>query len=96
MTKLAAFLMSMMGPLALRVLTAVGLSTITFTGVTVALQSMIDVAVTNYASLPSDILGLAGVAGIPQCVGIICGAMVARVGMWVAISATRFVTGAAA
>lgn len=87
-------LMGLAGPLVLRALTAIGLGTLTFTGVTVALQGLIDIAVSNYASVPSDVLGLAGVAGIPQCIGIICGAMVARVGMWVAVSATRFVVGA--
>lgn len=87
-------LMGLAGPLVLRALTVIGLGTLTFTGVTVALQGLIDIAVSNYASVPSDVLGLAGVAGIPQCIGIICGAMVARVGMWVAVSATRFVVGA--
>ena len=86
-------LMGLAGPLVLRVFTVLGLGTLTFTGVTLALQGLIDMAVNNYASVPSDVLGLAGVAGIPQCIGIICGAMVARVGMWVAISATRFVIG---
>lgn len=86
-------LMSLAGPLVLRALTVIGLGTITFTGVTVALQGLIDIAVNNYASVPADVLGLAGVAGIPQAIGIICGAMVARVGMWVAVSATRFVLG---
>lgn len=89
----ATMLMTLAGPMVLRALTVLGLGTITFTGVTVALQGLIDIAVNNYASIPSDVLGLAGVAGIPQAIGIICGAMVARVGMWVAVSATRFVLG---
>lgn len=89
----ASWLLSLCGPLILRALTVLGLGTLTFTGVTVALQGLIDMAVNNYASVPSDVLGLAGVAGIPQCIGILCGAMVARVGMWAAVSATRFVLG---
>ncbi|MDO8717565.1 MAG: DUF2523 domain-containing protein [Polaromonas sp.] len=89
----ASFLITLAGPLALRVLTAVGLGTVTFTGLTIAIQSLIDSAVTNWASLPGDVLGLAGVAGLPQSIGIICGAMVARAGMWAAVSATRFVMG---
>ncbi len=89
----ATWLMGLIGPLALRVLTTIGLGTLTFTGVTASLQTLIDSAVTNWASLGGDILGLASVAGIPQCLGIICGAMTARVGMWAAVSATRFVLG---
>jgi len=89
----ATLLMSLVGPMALRVLTTIGLGTITFTGVTIALQQLIDFAVTNYGGMSSDILALAGIAGVPQGLGIVVGAMTARVGMWVAVSATRFVFG---
>lgn len=92
MTTLAALLMGLVGPMVLRALTTLGLGLMTFTGVAVALQGLIDQAVSNYASIPSDILGLAGLAGVPQAVGIICGAMVARVGLWVASSATKWIT----
>jgi len=91
---LATFLLGLIGPLALRVLTAIGISTVTFTGVTTGVQALIDSVVSNYASLPADVLGLCGVAGVPQALGIIAGAMVARVGLWAAVNATRFVTGA--
>lgn len=87
----ASWIISLAGPIAFRVLLAIGFSTVTFTGVTVAIQSLIDTAVSNWANLPGDVLGLAGVAGIPQAIGIICGAVVARAGMWAAVSATRFV-----
>ena len=95
MGSLATFLMGLAGPMILRMAAALGISTLTFTGVTAGLQSLIDMATNNWQSLPSDVLQLASVAGIPQCIGIICGAMTARVGMWVAVSATRFVVGAA-
>lgn len=93
MGSLSAILMTMAGPVVLRILTILGLGTMTFTGVTVALQGLIDMATTNWSSLPSDILALASIAGIPQCLGIIAGAYVARVGMWVAVSATRWIVG---
>jgi hypothetical protein len=93
MTTLAAFLMSMVGPLAIRVLTMVGISILTFTGVTESLTFLIDAAKANYAGLPADLLGLAGLAGVPQGIGLILGAMSARVAVWMAASATRWVTG---
>lgn len=93
MTTLATFLMSMLGPMVLRALTVLGIGTMTFTGVTVALQGLIDMATSNWSSLPSDVLALASIAGIPQCLGIIAGAFVARTGMWVAVSATRWIVG---
>lgn len=93
MGNLATFLMGIAGPMVLRVFTALGIGTMTFTGVTTALQGLIDQATANWASVPSDVLALSSVAGIPQCLGIICGAFVARVGMWVAVSATRWIVG---
>jgi len=90
----ATLIMSLVGPMALRVLTALGIGTITFTGVSASLQGLIDIGVSNYAGMPSAVLALAGLAGIPQAIGIICGAMIARVGMWAAVSATKWVTGA--
>jgi Protein of unknown function (DUF2523) len=89
----ATLLISLIGPMALRVLTVLGLGTLTFTGVTQALQSLIDLATASWGTVPADVLALASIAGIPQCLGIICGAMTARVGMWAAVSATRFVVG---
>jgi Protein of unknown function (DUF2523) len=90
---LISMLMGLAGPLALRILTVLGLGTLTFTGVTNALQSLIDIATSNYAGLSADALALCGIAGIPQALGLVCGALTTRVGMWVAVSATRFVFG---
>lgn len=87
---LGSWLLTIAGPMVLRVFTLLGIGTITFTGVTSSLQSLIDMATSNWASVAGDVLALASIAGVPQCVGIVCGAMVARVGMWAAISATKF------
>lgn len=90
MMTLATWLLSMAGPLVLRVFTTLGLGVMTFTGVTASLQGLIDMATSNWASMGADILALASIAGLPQALGIICGAMTARVGMWAAVSATKF------
>lgn len=94
MATLFSFLASAIGPLVIKALLALGIGTITFTGVTVALQGLIDIAVNNWAGLPTDILQLASIAGIPQAMGIVCGSFVARASMWAAVSATRWVTSA--
>lgn len=88
---LAPWLLTLVAPLVLRALTVLGLGVVTFTGVTVAVQNLINVITTNWASLPADVLGLASVAGLPQCLGIVCGAITGKVALWVAVSATRFV-----
>jgi hypothetical protein len=91
---LAAWLLAFIGPLVIRALIVLGISTVTFTGVTAALNSLIVMAQQNWASVASDLLGLASIAGIPQCIGIIMGAMSSRIAMWIAVNATRWVTGA--
>jgi len=68
------------------------MSVVTFTGVTVALQSLIDMATSNGSRVPAGVLALASLAGVPQAMGILAGAMTSRVGMWVVASATRWVT----
>jgi len=92
MGTLFTFLMGAIGPMVLRALTMLGIGTLTFTGVTAALDGLIAMAQSNWASVPSDVLALGSIAGIPECLGIIAGAFVARTGMWVALSATRWVT----
>lgn len=92
MTTLFSFLMLSIGPMVLRALTMLGIGTLTFTGVTASLNGLIGMAQSNWASVPSDVLALGSIAGIPECLGIIAGAFVARTGMWVALSATRWIT----
>jgi hypothetical protein len=89
---LLAGLLSLAGPVIIRMLIALGIGTLTFTGVTTALQDLIGAAVSSWASVPSAILALASIAGIPQALGIVAGAYTTRVGIWVAASATKWVT----
>jgi len=91
MGTLFSFLLSAAGPVVLRALTMLGIGTLTFTGVTASLDGLISMAQTNWSSVPADVLQLGAIAGIPQCLGIIAGAFVARTGMWVALSATRWI-----
>lgn len=88
---LATFLMGLVGPLALRVITALGMGVVTFTGVDAALSGLIAQAQSSWAGIGADVLGLAALAGIPAALGIVCGAMTARVSVWVAVSATRWI-----
>jgi hypothetical protein len=89
---LFGFLIAAVGPLALRIIATLGLSVVTFAGVDTVLQGLISQAQSNWSQVPSDILGLCAVARIPECLGLICGAMTARITTWVAASATRWIT----
>lgn len=88
---IASWLMTIIGPLALKVLAALGIGTLTFTGVNAGLAALITQAQNNWSGLAPDVLALASIAGIPEGIGLICGAMTARVGLWVTAAATRWI-----
>lgn len=92
---IATFLLNIAGPLVMRVLVTLGMGTVTFTGVTAAMNTLIGEAQSTWSSLPTDVLAFASIAGVPQALGIICGAYTSRVAMWAAASATKWVTKAA-
>ncbi len=94
MSTLATLLMSLVGPMVLRALTVLGIGLVTFTGVTAGLNSIIQMVQDNWSNLPAALLALASLAGVPQAMGLIAGAMVARVATWAAISATKWIVSA--
>lgn len=91
MSTLFTFLLGAAGPLALRIIAALGMSVVAFTGVETALSGLITQAQTSWSGLSADVLGLAGVAGLPACLGLIAGSMSSRVAMWVAAAASRWI-----
>lgn len=91
MSTLAGFLFSAIGPLVIKALIALGIGVVTFTGVTEGMDSLIQSAIDNWSGVSATVVQLAGLAGIPQALGIITGAMSSRVAIWAAASATKFV-----
>jgi hypothetical protein len=81
-------------PLVLRVLAGLGLGTLTYTGVDTVLSNFIDFSRSTMDTMPATMLAFASIAGVPKALGMICGAMTTRVTLWIATSATRWVTGA--
>lgn len=88
----ATWLLSLAGPLVIRALLAIGVSVLTITGVDTAFGGLVSSAQSYYGGMPSAVLGLASLAGVPQALGIVFGAFNARLAMWLAVSATRWVT----
>ena len=88
---MAAFLLALVGPLVIKALIALSIGTVTFTGVTIALNGLINMATSNWSSVFPAVLQLASLGGVPEGIGIVTGAMVARVGIWAASSASKFV-----
>jgi hypothetical protein len=86
-----AWLLTVLGPLAIRVIVALGFTAVSYTGVTALVSQLVTIAQSNWASLPTVVLQLATLSGIPQVMGMIFGAYAARVAMWAAVGAARYV-----
>lgn len=87
---LFSFLAAAVGPLAVRVLTALGVSVITFTGVTAAVEGLVSAVQSGWGGMPAAMAGLVGVSGAPEALGLVLGAVNARVALWVAASASKW------
>lgn len=82
---LAAILPSMVA----RVIASLGMGVITVTGFTLAWDTVKNLIITNFQGLPADVLALAGLAGVGTGLGIIFGAITARVSYSAIMSAAK-------
>lgn len=87
----ASWILALVGPLVVKVLAFLGIAVATFSGVDLAFQTLQNYATTNYSGLPLAVIQLAGLAGVPQSLGLIFGAFNARLTLWTALSAKRFI-----
>jgi len=92
---MVAWLLALCGPMVIRALIALGFTAITLTGVTVAANALLVIAQNNWSALPVAILQLCNLSGIPQCLGMIAGAYMARVAVWAAVNGTKYILKAA-
>jgi hypothetical protein len=66
---IAAFLVAMVGPLLARMLTALGVSLITITGLVATAATLKTLMISNLNAVPMDGLELAGLFGVWTCIG---------------------------
>ena len=78
MANLGVWLLAMAWPLAKKVLTMLGIGWLTYEGITTLTNSVIQAAQNNWGQITGATLQLASLGGIPDMMGIICGALVAR------------------
>lgn len=88
---LAAWVLSLAGPLVVRVMAGLGFSAVAYTGVTALVNQLVQTAQQNWSAIPAAVLQLCTLSGIPQVLGMIFGAYMARVAMWAAVGAARYV-----
>lgn len=78
---IAAFggmLINLVGTLAGRVLIALGISVVTYTGITVTLDFLKAQAISAFAGLPPDVFGILGVLKVGQCISIVTSAIAVK------------------
>lgn len=91
MSSLFAFLAAAVGPLAIRVLMAIGFASVSFAGVTAAFTALIGSAQSSWSALPLAVLQLSSIAGMPACLGLIFGAGMARITLWTVANSTKLI-----
>lgn len=77
----AVFLASAVGPLAKKILLALGIGTVTYTGLQAAFDAASAQVAANYGAMTGGTLAIVDLAGGGQAIGIILGALTARIGM---------------
>lgn len=75
------FLAGAVGPLAKRVLVALGIGVVSYAGVQTLLDQVRDAVTGAWGQLGGSTLQLLTLGGFPESVGIILGALAARVGL---------------
>ena len=76
---IAAFLVAMAWPIAKKVLVMLGIGVITYGGLQLIGQQVQSAIISSYGQLGSSVLGVFGLAGIPESIGILLGAINARI-----------------
>lgn len=85
-----SFLLAAVGPLAIKIMVALGISVLTVGGVSEIMDALIAHSQESWSSMPTAMLGLVGLSGASTAVGMILGAFNARLALWLATSATRW------
>lgn len=81
MDDIFAWLASIVGPLAKRVLTSLGIGWITYEGVSESLDAARSAVLAAWGGLSGTVLDLLSLAGMGTALGIILGAVAARAGL---------------
>jgi hypothetical protein len=87
---LATFLLSVIGPLAVQALIALGVGVLTVTGIDLAVNQAVTWLTTAVGGLPADMASVLAMAGFFQGGSYVVGAFTARVAMAGASSVKRF------
>jgi len=79
LANIAIWLMALIGPLAKKVLQVLGVGVVTYGAMTTLVNSLIGHAQSNWGAMAGSALQIASLGGIPEVLGIVTGAVLARV-----------------
>lgn len=75
---IGGMLINLVGTLVGRVLIALGISVVTYTGITATLDALKAQALSEFAGLPPDVFGILGILKVGQCISIVTSAIAAK------------------
>lgn len=75
---LGGMLINLVGTLVGRVLIALGISVVTYTGVNASLEALKMQAISSFAALPPEVYSMLAMMRVGQCISIITSAIAAR------------------
>ncbi|RKP46854.1 DUF2523 domain-containing protein [Trinickia fusca] len=87
---IAAWLMSLVGPMIIQGLIALGVGVLTVTGIDLAVNTALGWVSTNVGGIPNDLLSILALSGLFQAMSYIGGAITARVTLAGASAAKRW------
>lgn len=77
----SSVMVSLAGPVVKRALSALGIGVVSFAAVQVAFNQVRDFMIGAYGQISGDMIWLVELAGVNQAIGIVLGAMAAKVGL---------------
>lgn len=75
----AGLLQGIAGPVVKKALSALGIGVVSYAAITAALSAVQSAVIASYGAMTADVAGILGLAGVGQAIGILLGAMVARI-----------------
>ncbi len=75
----AGLLQGIAGPVVKKALSALGIGVVSYAAINAALSAVTSAVQSSYGSMTGDVAGILGLAGIGQAIGILLGAMAARI-----------------
>lgn len=79
------------GPIAVKALAALGFSAVTFVGISAVVAQLVGIAQANWSAMPSGVLQLASLSGIPTGLGMVFGAYAALFSIRAASGFKKFI-----